>query len=172
MNIENKLIDEKQLEDKVKEIALEIDKVYDGEEFIMIVVLKGAFMFASDLLKNIKGDVYLDFMAVSSYGMSTQSSGTVKILKDLDMEIENKNILIVEDIIDTGLTLHYLSQNLLSRKPKSLKICTLLDKPQKRKCEVKADFVGLEVPDKFIVGYGIDCKEKYRNLPYISLVEA
>ncbi|WXR62090.1 hypoxanthine phosphoribosyltransferase [Peptostreptococcaceae bacterium AGR-M142] len=172
MNIENKLIDEKQLEDKVKEIALEIDKVYDGEEFIMIVVLKGAFMFASDLLKNIKGDVYLDFMAVSSYGMSTQSSGTVKILKDLDMEIENKNILIVEDIIDTGLTLHYLSQNLLSRKPKSLKICTLLDKPQKRKCEVKADFVGFEVPDKFIVGYGIDCKEKYRNLPYISLVEA
>ncbi|MCT4583480.1 MAG: hypoxanthine phosphoribosyltransferase [Peptostreptococcaceae bacterium] len=172
MNIENKLIDEKQLEDKVREMALKIDKAYDGEEFIMIVVLKGASVFASDLLKNITGDVYLDFMAVSSYGMSTQSSGTVKILKDLDMEIENKNILIVEDIIDTGLTLHYLSQNLLSRKPKSLKICTLLDKPQKRKCEVKADFVGFEVPDKFIVGYGIDCKEKYRNLPYISLVEA
>jgi hypoxanthine phosphoribosyltransferase len=172
LNIENKLIDEKQLEDKVREMALKIDKAYDGEEFIMIVVLKGASVFASDLLKNITGDVYLDFMAVSSYGMSTQSSGTVKILKDLDMEIENKNILIVEDIIDTGLTLHYLSQNLLSRKPKSLKICTLLDKPQKRKCEVKADFVGFEVPDKFIVGYGIDCKEKYRNLPYISLVEA
>lgn len=172
MNIENKLIDEKQLENKVREMALEIDKAYNGEEFVMIVVLKGASVFASDLLKNIKGDVYLDFMAVSSYGMSTQSSGTVKILKDLDMEIENKHILIVEDIIDTGLTLHYLSQNLLSRKPKSLKICTLLDKPQKRKCEVKADFVGFEVPDKFIVGYGIDCKEKYRNLPYISLVEA
>ncbi|SHH12888.1 hypoxanthine phosphoribosyltransferase [Tepidibacter thalassicus] len=164
------LIKEEDIKKKVYELAKIIEKDYNGEEILLVGVLKGACVFISDLMRNINLDVALDFMAVSSYGMSTKSSGVVKILKDLDSEIENKNVLIVEDIIDTGLTLKYLCENLKSRKPKSLKICTLLDKPERRKCDIKVDYVGFSIPDKFIAGYGIDCAEKFRNLPYIGIV--
>ncbi|SHK02648.1 hypoxanthine phosphoribosyltransferase [Tepidibacter formicigenes] len=164
------LIKEEDIKNKVYELAKIIENDYKGEEILLVGVLKGACVFISDLMRNIDLDVSLDFMAVSSYGMSTKSSGVVKILKDLDTEIENKNVLIVEDIIDTGLTLKYLCENLKSRNPKSLKICTLLDKPERRKCDIKVDYTGFEIPDKFIVGYGIDCGEKFRNLPYIGIV--
>ncbi|OPJ56830.1 hypoxanthine phosphoribosyltransferase [Alkalithermobacter paradoxus] len=164
------LISKEDIDKKVYEIAKKIESDYKGEELLLIGVLKGAFVFISDLIRHIDLDVSLDFMAVSSYGMATKTSGTVKILKDLDVDIENKNILIVEDIIDTGLTLKYLSDNLKSRNPKSMKICTLLDKPERRECHLDIDYVGFEIPDKFIVGYGIDCGEKFRNLPYIGVV--
>ncbi len=166
------LISEEDLKNKVYELGKKIENDYKGEEVLLIGVLKGACVFVSDLMRNMNLDVSLDFMAVSSYGMSTESSGVVKILKDLDIDIENKNVLIVEDIIDTGLTLKYLSENLKSRNPKSLKICTLLDKPERRKCALTIDYVGFKIPDYFIVGYGIDCGEKFRNLPYIGMVEA
>ncbi len=122
----------------------------------------------SDLIRKIDIPIYIDFMAVSSYGCSTESSGVVRILKDLDLEIADKHVLIIEDIIDTGLTLKYLTDNLKTRNIKSLKICTLLDKPKRRKCDLNIDYRGFEIPDKFIVGYGIDFAEKYRNLPYIA----
>ena len=166
------LFSEEKIESKVNELAHRIMDDYKGEEILLVGVLKGACVFISDLIRKIDLDVSLDFMAVSSYGMSTESSGVVKILKDLDSDIEGKNVLIVEDIIDTGLTLKYLTENLKSRKPKSLKICTLLDKPERRRCEIDVDYIGFKIPDKFIVGYGIDCKEKFRNLPYIGIVEA
>ncbi|KXZ39524.1 hypoxanthine phosphoribosyltransferase [Alkalithermobacter thermoalcaliphilus JW-YL-7 = DSM 7308] len=165
------LISEEQVKNRVYELAKAIESDYKGKDLLVIGVLKGAFVFISDLIRNIDLDVTLDFMAVSSYGMSTQTSGIVKILKDLDSDIENKDVLIVEDIIDTGLTLKYLSDNLKSRKPNSIKICTLLDKPERRQCHLDIDYVGFEIPDKFIVGYGIDCAEKFRNLPYIAVVE-
>ena len=135
------------------------------------IVLKGASVFCADLIREIDLDVRMDFMVVSSYGNETSSSGTVKIIKDLDVDIENKNVLIVEDIIDSGLTLSSLVAALETRKPKSLKLCTLLDKPERRTADIKVDYVGYVIEDKFIVGYGIDFAEKYRNLPYIGIVE-
>lgn len=164
------LITEEQIRQKVEELAKAIENDYKGEEIFIIGVLKGACVFVSDIMRKINLNVELDFMSVSSYGKSTKSSGVVKILKDLDMEIENKNVIIIEDIIDTGLTLKYLTENLRSRKPKSLSICTLLDKPERRKCHLDVDYVGFTIPDKFIVGYGIDCAELYRNLPFIGVV--
>lgn len=164
------LINEEELKSKVNELAKKIENDYKGEELLLIGVLKGACVFVSDIIRSMDLDVSLDFMAVSSYGMSTESSGVVKIIKDLDTDIENKNVLIVEDIIDTGLTLKYLSENLKSRNPKSLRICTLLDKPERRKCELSVDYIGFKIPDEFVVGYGIDCAEKFRNLPYIGIV--
>lgn len=164
------LINEEELKSKVKELAKKIENDYKDEEILLIGVLKGACVFISDLIRNMDLDVSLDFMAVSSYGMSTESSGVVKIIKDLDVDIEDKNVLVVEDIIDTGLTLKYLSENLKSRNPKSLRICTLLDKPERRKCELDVDYIGFKIPDEFVVGYGIDCAEKFRNLPYVGIV--
>ena len=137
----------------------------------MIGILKGAVIFMSDLSKEISLPLAMDFMAVSSYGASTRSSGVVRILKDLDTEIEGKDILIVEDIVDTGLTLHYLCKNLQSRKPNSIKICCCLDKPARRKVPVDIDYVGFEIPDEYVVGYGLDYAERYRNLPYISILD-
>ena len=134
-------------------------------------ILKGASVFCADLIREINLDVNMDFMVVSSYGNGTNSSGTVKIIKDLDVDIENKNVLIVEDIIDSGLTLSSLVAALKTRNPKSLKICTLLDKPERRTANIEVDYVGYVIEDKFIVGYGIDYAEKYRNLPYIGIVE-
>ncbi len=165
------LINEEEISKKVYELAKTIEKEYKGEEVIFVGILKGACVFISDIIRKIDLDIRLDFMAVSSYGMSTQSSGVVKILKDLDSDIEGKNVIIVEDIIDTGLTLSYLRENLKARNPKSLKICTLLDKPERRKCDIPVDYAGFKIPDKFIVGYGIDCGEQFRNLPYIGIVE-
>lgn len=168
--IKEVLISESELMEKVEEMAKAIENDYKGEDIFIIGVLKGACVFVSDLMRKINLNVELDFMSVSSYGKSTKSSGVVKILKDLDLEIENKHVIIVEDIIDTGLTLKYLTENLMSRNPKSLKICTLLDKPDRRKCHLDVDYIGFTIPDRFIVGYGIDCAEMYRNLPFIGIV--
>lgn len=160
-----------EIKTRVIELAKQIEKDYAGEELLVVAILKGASVFCADLIREINLDVRMDFMCVSSYGNSTNSSGTVKIIKDLDVDIENKNVLIVEDIIDSGLTLSNLVDALQTRKPKSLKLCTLLDKPERRKSNIKVDYVGFVIEDKFIVGYGIDYAEKYRNLPYIGIVE-
>jgi len=164
------MISEEQLANKVSELAKQIEKDFKGEELLVVGILKGASVFVADLIRKINLDVNIDFMSVSSYGNSTESSGTVKILKDLDVDIEGKNVLIVEDIIDSGLTLSNLVAALETRNPKSLKLCTLLDKPQRRKANIPVDYVGFVIEDKFIVGYGIDYAEKYRNLPYIGVV--
>jgi hypoxanthine phosphoribosyltransferase len=167
------MISEAQIQKRVAELGQEISKDYEGETILTICVLKGACIFMSDLLKKISTETNIDFMAVSSYGDATTSSGVVRILKDLDSSIEDKHVLIVEDIIDSGLTLHYLRDYLMGRKPKSLKICTLLDKPERREADIQADYVGFVIGNKFIVGYGLDFQEKYRNLPYITcLVES
>ncbi|MPM85736.1 Hypoxanthine phosphoribosyltransferase [bioreactor metagenome] len=164
------MISEEQLAEKVSELAKQIEDDFKGEELLVVGILKGASVFVSDLIRKINLDVNIDFMSVSSYGSSTESSGVVKILKDLDVNIEGKNVLIVEDIIDSGLTLSNLVAALETRNPKSLKLCTLLDKPQRRKADIPVDYVGFVIEDKFIVGYGIDYAEKYRNLPYIGVV--
>ncbi|NLK72687.1 MAG: hypoxanthine phosphoribosyltransferase [Clostridiales bacterium] len=165
------MISEEELQKRIAELGHQISADYKGEDLILIGVLKGACMFMSDLMKRINNTLMIDFMAVSSYGASTESTGVVRIIKDLDISIEGANVIIVEDIIDTGLTLHYLFENLKSRNPKSLKICTLLDKPERRKVELTPDYVGFEVPNKFIVGYGLDYQEIYRNLPYITCLK-
>ena len=171
MNISNTLISQKEIENKVIELAKKIEKDYEKQEVLIVGVLKGAFVFVSDLVRNINLDLSLDFIAVSSYGMSTESSGVVKINKDIEMDLSGKNVIIVEDIIDTGLTLKYIKEYLSGKNAKSVRICTLLDKPSRRKCDVDVDYVGFEIEDLFIVGYGIDCKEKYRNLPYIAYIQ-
>lgn len=165
------MLTEEQIQTRVRELGAEITKDYQGESVLLVCVLKGACMFLSDLMKRIDLDVRIDFMAVSSYGSSTKSTGVVKINKDLDSSIENKNVIIVEDIIDSGLTLNYLVENLWQRGPKSIRVCTLLDKPERRKVDMKADYVGFEVENRFIVGYGLDFDEKYRNFPYITCLE-
>ncbi len=171
LKVTRKMITEEQLAQKVEELAKQIEKDYEGQSLLVVGILKGASVFVSDLIRKINLDVNIDFMSVSSYGNGTESSGTVKILKDLDVDIEGKNVLIVEDIIDSGLTLSNLVAALQTRSPKSLKICTLLDKPQRRTADIPVDYVGFVIEDKFIVGYGIDWAEKYRNLPYIGVVE-
>jgi hypoxanthine phosphoribosyltransferase len=170
--IEKALLTEEQIQTRVKELAKEIEKDFNGEDVLLVGILKGAVVFVADLMRNMKINVSIDFMAVSSYGNSTTSSGVVKLIKDLDTDIKDQNVVIVEDIIDSGLTLNYLQKNLRDRSPKALKICTLLDKPERRKCDIPVDYCGFEIPDKFIVGYGIDYAEKYRQLPYIGIVES
>ena len=165
------LLDEETVEKRICEVAAQISEEYKGKEIHMICVLKGGVFFMCELAKRITVPVTLDFMSVSSYGAGTSSSGVVKIGKDLDTTIEGKNVLVVEDIIDSGRTLSYLLQNLKTRNPKSLKLCTLLDKPDRRVCDVKVDYVGFEIPDEFVVGYGLDYAQKYRNLPFIGVVE-
>jgi hypoxanthine phosphoribosyltransferase len=165
------MISEQEIKDKVKELGKMITEDYKGKDLVVICVLKGAIMFVSDLIKEIKVPLAIDFMAVSSYGNSTKSSGVVKIIKDLDDSIEGKDVLIVEDIIDSGLTLAYLLDNLESRDPKSIEICTLLDKPTGRKTDVNTKYVGFEIKDEFVVGYGLDYAEKYRNVPHIFVLK-
>ncbi len=159
------------LEKRVAEIGAQITKDYAGKNLMIIGILKGSNIFTSDLVRQIDLPLKMDFMVVSSYGNATESSGIVRIIKDLDESVEDYHLLIVEDIIDSGLTLHYLKKNLLSRNPQSVKICTLLDKPSRRKQNVEVDYVGFDVPDQFIVGYGIDYAELYRNLPYIGILD-
>lgn len=170
-DIETILFDKDVLANKVRELGEQISKDYAGEEVLLVGILKGASVFLSDLIRQISLPTYIDYMVVSSYGNSAETSGVVRIIKDLEDNIEGKNIIIVEDIIDTGLTLEYLRKNLLSRQPKSLKICTLLDKPARREKEMIIDYKGFEVPDDFIIGYGIDYAEKYRNLPFIGVLK-
>lgn len=165
------MLSEEEIKAKVAELGKQIEKDYKGQDLLVVGILKGASVFVADLIREINLDVNIDFMSVSSYGNSTESSGTVKILKDLDVDIKGKNVLIVEDIIDSGLTLSNLTRELNVREPKSLRICTLLDKPNRRKANIYVDYVGFVIEDKFIVGYGIDYAEKYRNLPYIGIVE-
>lgn len=162
---------EEQIAERIAQMGAEISKEYGDEPVCLICILKGSVFFTCELAKRITSPVEMDFMSVSSYGAGTVSSGVVKIGKDLDNSIEGKNVLVVEDIIDSGRTLSYLLENLKTRNPKSLKLCTLLDKPERRVCEVHVDWVGFEIPDEFVVGYGLDYDQKYRNLPYIGYVE-
>ncbi len=164
------LISKDEIQDRVKELAEEIERDYQGNEIIVISVLKGAFIFTADLLRYLTIPSQVEFLAVSSYGSSTKSSGVIRIIKDLDVNIQGKNVLLVEDIVDSGLTLNYLKHNLKSRLPASLKICTLLDKPDKREVEIYADYVGFVIDDYFVVGYGLDYSEYYRNMPGINLL--
>ncbi|HCT65659.1 MAG TPA: hypoxanthine phosphoribosyltransferase [Lachnospiraceae bacterium] len=156
--------------EKIKEIAKQIEKDYEGKEIHFICVLKGGVIFMVDLARYINKNVYINFMDVSSYGNSTESSGNLKILMDLDEPIAGKNVIIVEDIVDSGRTLSMLKELLLSRKPESLKICTLLDKPDRRVSQVDIDYTCFQIPDEFVVGYGLDYAQKYRNLDYIGVI--
>ncbi len=165
------LITEEQIRKRVDELGAQITKDYEGKSLLLIGILKGSVPFMADLMRKIDTDVEIDFMSVSSYGSTTKSSGVVRILKDLDHGIEGKNVLVVEDIVDSGLTLSYLKEHLLGRKPASLKVCTFLDKPSRRKVDFVPDYCGFEVEDKFIVGYGLDFDQKYRQLPYISWIK-
>lgn len=169
--IKEVLVSREELANRIKELGAQISKDYAGKEILMVGVLRGAVIFMADLARAIDRPVALDFIAVSSYGASTRSSGVVRILKDLDEEIEGKHLLIVEDIIDSGLTLKYLIDNFRSRRPGSVKICTLLSKPDRRKVEVPVDYNGFTIPDSFVVGYGLDYAEKYRNLPFIGILK-
>lgn len=165
------LITEKEIRKKVKELGKKISRDYQEKDLVLVCVLRGAIVFMSDLIRCISIPLSFDFMAISSYGSDTKSSGVVKITKDLDESIESKHVLIVEDIVDTGLTLQYLTNNLSSRNVASLKVCALLDKPAQRRVEVKINYKGFTIPDKFVVGYGLDYNQKYRYLPYISVLE-
>lgn len=167
----NVLLSEEEVDKKIKELGEQISKDYAGKEVHLVCVLKGGSFFMCELAKRITVPVSLDFMSVSSYGGDTKSSGVVKIVKDLDESIVGKDVLVVEDIIDSGRTLSYLLEMLNDRNPNSLKLCTLLDKPDRRVVDVNIDYTAFQVPDKFVVGYGLDYDQKYRNLPYIGVVE-
>lgn len=164
------LLTEEEISNKVVELGKKISKEYENKDLLVVGILKGAIIFMADLLRSITIPVELDFMAVSSYGSSSTSTGIVRIIKDLDHNIEGRNVLLVEDIVDTGLTLKYILENLQTREPASLKVCTLLDKPERRKADVKVDYNGFTIPDEFVVGYGLDYNEKYRNLKNIHVL--
>ena len=164
------LIDNDKLMKRVKEMAEELDKEYAGKTVHLIGILKGSVFFMTDLAKNMKSDVTMDFISVSSYGDGTESSGIVRLNKDLDESIEGKNVVIVEDIVDSGRTLSYVRKLFEDRRPASLKIITLLDKPERRVVDCKVEMSGFVIPDKFIIGYGLDYAQKYRNLPYIAVI--
>lgn len=165
------LIPETEVNKRISELGRQITQDYAGKKIHMICVLKGGVFFMCELAKRIDGPVSLDFMSVSSYGNGTTSSGAVRIVKDLDEPIEGEDVLIVEDIIDSGNTLHYLIEILHKRQPKSIRICTLLDKPERRVAKVDVDYSGFNIPDEFVVGYGLDYAQRYRNLPFIGVVE-
>ena len=167
----NVLIPKEELETRIREMAAQISKDYEGESLHLVCILRGSIFFTCELAKHITVPVTIDFMSVSSYGNGTESTGRIKIMKDLDDPIKDKNVLVVEDIIDSGYTLSHLLSFLKVREPKSLKLCTLLDKPDRRVVPVDVDYVGKEIPDLFVVGYGLDYAQKYRNLPYIGVVE-
>ena len=162
------LFTEEQIKQKVDELAAEIKRDFEGKDLLTVGILRGAVMFYTDLVREIDMPLHMNFMALSSYGLSSDSSGAVRIQYDLEEDIAGKNVLIVEDIVDTGLTLHYLTQTLLSRNPRILKTCCLFDKPSRRKVAFQADYTGFVVPDVFIVGYGLDYADQYRNLKYVG----
>lgn len=165
------MISEEDLMTRIEEMGKDITRDFSGKMVKLICILKGGVFFACELAKRIDLDVAMDFMSVSSYGNGTQTSGAVKIVKDLDEPIENEHIIVVEDIIDSGITLNYLLNLLKNRKPASLTLCTMLDKPDRRKVEVKVDYIGFTIPDEFVIGFGLDYAQKYRNLPYIGTAE-
>lgn len=164
------LIEEEKIQEKIREIAKRIEEDYKGKEITLICILKGSTFFTVDLAKRINNDVKIEFIQVSSYGASTVGSENIELKLDLKESIEGKDVIIVEDIIDTGRTLSYLIEHLKGRNPNSLKLCTLLDKPERRIFDVKVDYTGFEIPDKFVIGYGLDYDELYRNLPYIGYI--
>ena len=166
------LLDEDTIQARIVELAAEISRDYGDREPLVVCVLKGGFIFLADLVRHLDMPVNVDFMAISSYGAGTRSSGVVRILKDLETPIEGREVLVVEDIVDSGLTLHYLMRNLASRKPASLEVCALLTKPARREIDVPIRYVGFEIEDKFVVGYGLDYAERYRNLRSIGVVDA
>ena len=168
-DVKSVLISEQELKQLCKELGEQITKDYQGKNLLVVSVLKGAVVFMADLLREIKCDCKIDFIAVSSYS-GTKTTGVVKFKKDLDIDPEGMDILIVEDILDSGVTLSYLSGVLMGRNANSIKICTLLDKPANRKADIKADYVGKTIPDEFVIGYGLDYNEKYRNLPYVGIL--
>jgi hypoxanthine phosphoribosyltransferase len=170
--IDQTLIGGDELSKRVGELAQQVSADYEGKELVLVCVLKGAVFFLADLARRLAIPCSLDFMAVSSYGSATDSSGTVRILKDLDMDIQDKHVLIIEDIIDSGLTLSYLMKNLTARKPASLEICALLTKPSRRRINLACKYVGFEIPDEFVVGYGLDFAERFRTLDYIATLKA
>ena len=165
------LVTKEDVEKRISEMADEINRAYAGKSLHLVCVLKGGAFFMCELAKHLNMPVSIDFMSVSSYGSATKSSGVVKIVKDLDEPIKDKDVLVVEDIVDSGRTLSYLMEMLRDRGPKSLHLCTLLDKPERRVVEVNVDYTGFQIPDKFVVGYGLDYDQHYRNLPYIGVVE-
>lgn len=165
------LLSEQEVDEKIQQIGDQISKEYEGKVVHLVCVLRGGSFFMCELAKRITTPVTIDFMSVSSYGMDVKSTGVVKIVKDLDEPLLGKNVIVVEDIVDSGRTLSYLLEILKARKPESLKLCTLLDKPEQRVVEVPVDYTGFEIPDYFVVGYGLDYQQKYRNLPYIGVVE-
>jgi len=165
------LLTEEEVDKKIQEIGEQISKDYAGEQVHLVCVLKGGVFFLCELAKRITIPVSMDFMSVSSYGSDTKSSGVVKIVKDLDESLAGKNVIVVEDIVDSGRTLSYLLEMLKDRGPKSMRLCTLLDKPDRRVVDVNVDYTGFQIPDEFVVGYGLDYDQKYRNLPYIGIVE-
>lgn len=164
------LVKEEELKKRVSEIAAEINRDFKGEEIILVAILRGSCFFFCDLAKQLESFVYLEFMSVSSYS-GTNTSGEVRINKDISMPVEGKNLIIVEDIIDTGCTLSYLKRIMLERRPKALKICSLLDKPSRRKVSIEGDYVGFTVPDEFVVGYGLDYNQRYRNFPEVGVLK-
>jgi hypoxanthine phosphoribosyltransferase len=164
------LIDEESLQARIAELGREISEDYSGRDLLLVGVLKGAVFFMADLMRRIEVPCEVDFMAISSYGAGVDSSGVVRILKDLDISIEGRNVLVVEDIIDSGLTLSYLLRNLESRQPASLEVCALLTKPERREIEVEVGYVGFEIPNRFVIGYGLDFAERYRNLRYVGVL--
>jgi hypoxanthine phosphoribosyltransferase len=165
------LVSQEDLERRVRELGEEISRDYQGKELFLVGVLKGAVFFLSDLMRALEVPCEVDFMAVASYGSSTDSSGVVRILKDLDATIEGKDVLIVEDIIDSGLTLSYLLRTLRARDPRSLEVCALLTKPERREVDLPIRYTGFEIPNKFVIGYGLDHAERYRNLPYVAVLQ-
>ena len=170
-DMEKVLLSQQQIREKVEELGVQISQDYAGKEPVLVSVLKGAFIFMADLCRAITIPCSMDFMAVSSYGAGTESSGRVRIIKDLDTIIQNKHVILVEDVLDSGITLHYLIQLLRQRQPASLRLVTLLDKPARRRAQVDVDYCGFQVPDAFLVGYGLDYGEKYRNLPDVCILK-
>ena len=165
------LVQADELQHRVRQMGAEITRDYEGKDLLLIGVLKGAVFFLSDLMRHIEVPCEVDFMAVASYGSSTQSSGVVRILKDLDAAIEGRDVLIVEDIVDSGLTLSYLLRNLRARRPASVEVCALLTKPARRKADIVCRYVGFEIPNRFAIGYGLDYGERYRGLPYVAALD-
>jgi hypoxanthine phosphoribosyltransferase len=162
------LVPAEDLKRRVRELAAEVSRDYEGKDLILVGVLKGAVLFLSDLMRHLDIPCEVDFMAVASYGSATKSSGVVRILKDLDAVIEDRDVLIVEDIVDSGLTLQYLLRNLAGRNPRSLEVCALMVKPERQKVDLRTKYVGFEIPNRFVIGYGLDHAERYRNLPYVA----
>jgi hypoxanthine phosphoribosyltransferase len=166
------LIDEDTLQNRITDLGAEIGDDYRGRDLLLVGVLKGAVFFMADLMRRIEIPCEVDFMAISSYGAATDSSGVVRILKDLDTNIAGRDVLVVEDIVDSGLTLSYLMRNLGARKPATLEVCALLTKPERREIDVPVSYVGFEIPNRFVIGYGLDFAERYRNLPYVAVLHS